>query len=271
MTTARRRRQRSRRIVTVSIFSRLTRGQRSFFGRDACRVACKCGSSPLIREMDRAINLTFHGVGEPQRRLDPGEADVWVSRERFLSILDSVTDRADVRITFDDGNASDVDPRPARAARARTGGDVLRRRRPAGRPALPRRRRRQGARGRRDDDRLATACAIAPGAASTTARCARSSSTPRRCSRTSSAARSRRPRARSALTTAGCCAGCAGRATTTCTRATAARPARASSCRPATASARTTSRPCSSRSRALDAPADRALPRRAKLAVKRWR
>ena len=59
--------------------------------------------------MDRAINLTFHGVGEPQRRLDPGEANVWVSRERFLSILDSVEDRADVRITFDDGNASDVE------------------------------------------------------------------------------------------------------------------------------------------------------------------
>ena len=58
--------------------------------------------------MERAINLTFHGVGEPQRRLDPGEANVWVSRERFLSILDSVKDRADVRITFDDGNASDV-------------------------------------------------------------------------------------------------------------------------------------------------------------------
>jgi peptidoglycan/xylan/chitin deacetylase (PgdA/CDA1 family) len=58
--------------------------------------------------MERAINLTFHGVGEPQRRLEPGESDVWVSRERFLSILDSVQDRADVRITFDDGNASDV-------------------------------------------------------------------------------------------------------------------------------------------------------------------
>ena len=58
--------------------------------------------------MERAINLTFHGVGEPQRRLDPGEANVWVGRERFLSILDSVKDRADVRITFDDGNASDV-------------------------------------------------------------------------------------------------------------------------------------------------------------------
>jgi peptidoglycan/xylan/chitin deacetylase (PgdA/CDA1 family) len=58
--------------------------------------------------MDRAINLTFHGVGEPPRRLDPGEANVWVSHERFLSILDSVAGRNDVRITFDDGNLSDV-------------------------------------------------------------------------------------------------------------------------------------------------------------------
>jgi peptidoglycan/xylan/chitin deacetylase (PgdA/CDA1 family) len=56
----------------------------------------------------RHINLTFHGVGEPERSLEPGEAAVWVSRGRFLSVLDSVAGRTDVRITFDDGNASDV-------------------------------------------------------------------------------------------------------------------------------------------------------------------
>jgi peptidoglycan/xylan/chitin deacetylase (PgdA/CDA1 family) len=59
--------------------------------------------------MQRAINLTFHGVGEPPRRLDPGEADVWVSRDRFLAILDAVEDQTDVRISFDDGNASDIE------------------------------------------------------------------------------------------------------------------------------------------------------------------
>jgi peptidoglycan/xylan/chitin deacetylase (PgdA/CDA1 family) len=59
--------------------------------------------------MDRAINLTFHGVGAPPRELEPGEADVWVSREQFLAHLDSVAGRDDVRITFDDGNASDVE------------------------------------------------------------------------------------------------------------------------------------------------------------------
>jgi peptidoglycan/xylan/chitin deacetylase (PgdA/CDA1 family) len=59
--------------------------------------------------MDRAINLTFHGIGTPARPLEPGESDVWVSREQFNAVLDSITGRDDVRITFDDGNASDVE------------------------------------------------------------------------------------------------------------------------------------------------------------------
>jgi peptidoglycan/xylan/chitin deacetylase (PgdA/CDA1 family) len=57
----------------------------------------------------RLINLTFHGIGEPPRPLDDGEAGVWVSRERFEAVLDAVVTRDDVRITFDDGNASDVE------------------------------------------------------------------------------------------------------------------------------------------------------------------
>src|SRR3954470_2683415 len=59
--------------------------------------------------MARAINLTFHGIGEPGRRLDPGESDVWVTREQFLAHLDAAAGRDDVRITFDDGNASDLE------------------------------------------------------------------------------------------------------------------------------------------------------------------
>ena len=67
---------------------------------------------------ERAINLTFHGIGDPGRSLEPGEADVWVTRERFLTLLDSIVGRNDVRITFDDGNASDVEHAlPALAAR----------------------------------------------------------------------------------------------------------------------------------------------------------
>ena len=59
--------------------------------------------------LDHTINLTFHGIGEPKRRLDPGEQDVWVSRDRFLSLLDLVKGRDDVAISFDDGNVSDVE------------------------------------------------------------------------------------------------------------------------------------------------------------------
>lgn len=57
----------------------------------------------------RAITLTFHGVGEPPRALKPDEADVWVSTERFKALLDAAAERDDVRITFDDGNVSDLE------------------------------------------------------------------------------------------------------------------------------------------------------------------
>ena len=57
----------------------------------------------------RSIILTFHGVGAPMREFEPSESDFWLSRDRFLSVLDSVAGREDVRITFDDGNASDVE------------------------------------------------------------------------------------------------------------------------------------------------------------------
>ncbi len=56
----------------------------------------------------RCINITFHGVGPRLRALDPGEDRVWLSSERFTSILDAVAGRRDVRISFDDGNASDA-------------------------------------------------------------------------------------------------------------------------------------------------------------------
>lgn len=54
------------------------------------------------------INLTFHGIGEPERSLYQGEETAWVSEDRFASVLDAVIGRDDVRITFDDGNVSDV-------------------------------------------------------------------------------------------------------------------------------------------------------------------
>jgi peptidoglycan/xylan/chitin deacetylase (PgdA/CDA1 family) len=57
----------------------------------------------------KVINLTVHGIGEPPRRLDPGEDRTWVTVEQFEQVLDAVAGRDDVRITFDDGNSSDVE------------------------------------------------------------------------------------------------------------------------------------------------------------------
>jgi len=53
--------------------------------------------------------LTVHGIGDPPRELYPGEDQVWVSVAQFERMLDAVVGRTDVRITFDDGNASDLE------------------------------------------------------------------------------------------------------------------------------------------------------------------
>lgn len=54
------------------------------------------------------IVLNFHLIGKPKRELAAGEADVAVERGQFAEILDLVSGRSDVRLTFDDGNQSDV-------------------------------------------------------------------------------------------------------------------------------------------------------------------
>lgn len=55
------------------------------------------------------VNLTVHGIGPYPRTLDPGEDGTWVTVGQFEQVLDAVMGRPDVRITFDDGNASDVE------------------------------------------------------------------------------------------------------------------------------------------------------------------
>ncbi|MEH1125117.1 polysaccharide deacetylase family protein [Micromonospora sp. CPCC 206061] len=58
---------------------------------------------------DSVVNVCFHGVGTPRRELEPGEAVYWVDVDRFRRILDEVATWPSVRISFDDGNASDVE------------------------------------------------------------------------------------------------------------------------------------------------------------------
>jgi peptidoglycan/xylan/chitin deacetylase (PgdA/CDA1 family) len=57
----------------------------------------------------RPVNLCFHGIGTPRREREPGEELYWISPDFFLAILDLVRERDDVRLSFDDGNASDVE------------------------------------------------------------------------------------------------------------------------------------------------------------------
>lgn len=53
-------------------------------------------------------NICFHGIGEPERELEPGEDRYWISQDAYEDILDAVAGRPEVRISFDDGNHSDV-------------------------------------------------------------------------------------------------------------------------------------------------------------------
>ena len=55
------------------------------------------------------INVCFHGIGTPRRELEPGEDEYWVGTDTFLAILDELTTWPSVRLSFDDGNASDVE------------------------------------------------------------------------------------------------------------------------------------------------------------------
>jgi peptidoglycan/xylan/chitin deacetylase (PgdA/CDA1 family) len=54
------------------------------------------------------VNITVHGIGTPDRDLEPGEEQTWVSIAQFERVLDAVSQGSDVRLTFDDGNDSDV-------------------------------------------------------------------------------------------------------------------------------------------------------------------
>jgi len=55
------------------------------------------------------IIFNFHGVGPVRRTIDDGELRCWLGQEFFEDVLDLVRDHPHVRLTVDDGNASDVE------------------------------------------------------------------------------------------------------------------------------------------------------------------
>jgi peptidoglycan/xylan/chitin deacetylase (PgdA/CDA1 family) len=54
------------------------------------------------------VNVCFHGIGTPQRELEPGEDPYWVTTDEFLRVLDEIATWPSAAISFDDGNASDA-------------------------------------------------------------------------------------------------------------------------------------------------------------------
>lgn len=62
-----------------------------------------------MRGAPSVINLSFHGIGTPPSSLSNDEREYWISRSLFQHVLDLVAGRADVELSFDDGNLSDVE------------------------------------------------------------------------------------------------------------------------------------------------------------------
>lgn len=57
----------------------------------------------------RVVNICFHGIGVPGRELEPGEDVYWIEQDTFAEILGLVAGRPEVRLSFDDANASDAE------------------------------------------------------------------------------------------------------------------------------------------------------------------
>lgn len=53
-------------------------------------------------------NLTFHGLGPKPRALSAGEDAVWLDHDAFEEMLDAIEPGSSTWLTFDDGNASDL-------------------------------------------------------------------------------------------------------------------------------------------------------------------
>jgi peptidoglycan/xylan/chitin deacetylase (PgdA/CDA1 family) len=58
---------------------------------------------------DEILNLCFHGIETPRRMLEPDEDLFWIRAAQFEEFLEVIVKYPSVRITFDDGNASDVE------------------------------------------------------------------------------------------------------------------------------------------------------------------
>ena len=57
----------------------------------------------------RQLHVLFHGIGTPQRGLEPGEEEFWVDVDLFHRLLDEAMTWPGAVFSFDDGNMSDLE------------------------------------------------------------------------------------------------------------------------------------------------------------------
>ena len=62
----------------------------------------------LVARHTTTINICFHGVGTPERDLEPGEDAYWITEDCYREIVEEIATWPSVGISFDDGNASDA-------------------------------------------------------------------------------------------------------------------------------------------------------------------
>ena len=61
------------------------------------------------RGPDEIVGICFHGIGTPSAGLEPAAHEYFVSADLFLAVLDETAGTPGVRLSFDDGYASDVE------------------------------------------------------------------------------------------------------------------------------------------------------------------
>jgi peptidoglycan/xylan/chitin deacetylase (PgdA/CDA1 family) len=62
-----------------------------------------------MSESEWLTQLCFHGIGAPGRSMEDGEARYWIDRDALRWVLDIAAADPLVRVSFDDGNASDIE------------------------------------------------------------------------------------------------------------------------------------------------------------------
>lgn len=61
------------------------------------------------RELAETVHICFHGIGAPGPGISVADQGYFIDKDLFLSVLDEIGERPDVKVSFDDGYASDIE------------------------------------------------------------------------------------------------------------------------------------------------------------------